>query len=62
MVARGGGRGWGKWVKVLLPRKSHGRRSLVSRGSQRVGHDGVTSLSLVNSYPFPVKDKQVLKM
>ena len=24
---------------VLLPRKSHGRRSLVSMGSQRVGHD-----------------------
>ena len=23
----------------LLPRKSHGRRSLVSMGSQRVGHD-----------------------
>ena len=25
---------------VLLPRKSHGQRSLVSLGSQRVGHDG----------------------
>ena len=24
---------------VLWPRKSHGRRSLVSMGSQRVGHD-----------------------
>ena len=24
---------------VLLPRKSHGQRSLVSMGSQRVGHD-----------------------
>ena len=24
---------------VLLPRKSHGRRSLVSMGSQRVRHD-----------------------
>ena len=29
---------------VLLPRKSHGRRSLVSMGSQRVGHDWATSL------------------
>ena len=35
-----------KWQPnpVLLPRKSHGRRSLVSVGSQRVGHDWVTSL------------------
>ena len=31
---------------VLLPRKSHGRRSRQSVGSQRVGHDWVTSLSL----------------
>ena len=30
---------------VLLPRKSHGRRSLVSMGSQRVGHDWATSFS-----------------
>ena len=29
---------------VLLPRKSHGRRSLVSMGSQRVGHNWATSL------------------
>ena len=30
-----------KWqpTPVLLPRKPHGRRSLVSMGSQRVGHD-----------------------
>ena len=36
-----------KWqpTAVLLPRKSHGRRSLVSMVSQRVGHDWVTSLS-----------------
>ena len=35
-----------KWqpTPVLLPRKSHGRRSLVSMGSQRVGHDRATSL------------------
>ena len=31
---------------VLLPRKSHGWRSLVSMGSQRIGHDWATSLSL----------------
>ena len=39
-----------KWqpTPVLLPRKSHGRRSLVSMGSQRVGHDWATSLSLFN--------------
>ena len=30
---------------VLLPRKCHGRRSLVSMGSQRVGHDWATSLT-----------------
>ena len=36
-----------KWqpTPVLLPRKSHRRRSLVSMGSQRVGHDWATSLS-----------------
>ena len=30
-----------KWqpTPVLLPRKSHKRRSLVSMGSQRLGHD-----------------------
>ena len=30
-----------KWQPTpgLLPRKSHGRRSLVSMGSQRVGHE-----------------------
>ena len=35
-----------KWqpTPILLPRKSHGRRSLVSMGSQRVGHDWATSL------------------
>ena len=43
---------WGrKWqsTPALLPGKSHGRRSLVrlqSMGSQRVGHDWSTSLSL----------------
>ena len=31
---------------VVLPRKSHGWRSLVSMGSQRVRHDWATSLSL----------------
>ena len=31
---------------VLLPRKSHGWRSLVSLASQRVGHDWATSLSI----------------
>ena len=31
---------------VLLPGKSHGRRSLQSMGSQRVGHDCATSLSV----------------
>ena len=37
-----------KWqpTPVFLPGESHGRRSLVSMGSQRVGHDWVTSLSL----------------
>ena len=36
-----------KWqpTPVLLARKSHGQRSLVSVGSQRVGHDWATSLS-----------------
>ena len=31
---------------VFLPRKSHGRRSLLAMGLQRVGHDWATSLSL----------------
>ena len=31
---------------VLLPRKSHGRRRLVSMGSQRIRYDWATSLSL----------------
>ena len=37
-----------KWqpTPVLLPRKFYGRRSLVSMGSQRVGHDWATSLHL----------------
>ena len=37
-----------KWqpTPVLLPRKSYGRRSLVSMGLQRVGHYWATSLSL----------------
>ena len=39
---------WRKWqpTPVLLPGKSHGRRSLVGSpwGSQRVGHDRATSL------------------
>ena len=40
-----------KWqpTPVLLPRRSHGRRSLVSMGLQRVGHDWATSLF---SHPF----------
>ena len=29
-----------------MPRKSHGQRSLVSMGSQRVGHDWATSLNM----------------
>ena len=33
---------------VLLPRKSHGWRSLVSMGSQRVGHDWATSLLMIS--------------
>ena len=33
---------------VLLPRKSHGQRSLVSMGSQRVGHDWATSLLMIS--------------
>ena len=41
-----------KWqpTPVLLPRKSHGRRSLVSMGSQRVRHDWATSLSFLIQY------------
>ena len=37
-----------KWqpTPVLLPRKSHGRRSLVFMGSHRVRHDWATSLSI----------------
>ena len=37
-----------KWqpTPVLLPRKSHGQRSLVSMGSQRVRHNWATSVSL----------------
>ena len=35
---------------VLLPRKSHGQRSLVSMESQRVGHDWATSLFFFSSY------------
>ena len=43
-----------KWqpTPVLLPRKSHGRRSLVSMGSQRVRHDWATSLSLWHQRVF----------
>ena len=44
-----------KWqpTLVLLPGKSHGRRSLVGfMGSQRVGHDWATSLSLSPSLGF----------
>ena len=39
-----------KWqpIPVLLPRKSHGWRSLVSMGSQRVRHDWATSLCIAN--------------
>ena len=41
-----------KWqpTPVILPRKSHGRRSLVSMGLQRVGHDWATSLSFLIQY------------
>ena len=35
---------------VLLPRKSHGQRSLVSMGSQRVGHDWATSLTSLSQW------------
>ena len=35
---------------VLLPRKSHGPRSVVSMGSQRVRHNWATTLSLFYSY------------
>ena len=38
---------------VLLPRKSPGRRSLVSMGSQRVGHDWATSLSCLWLFVTP---------
>ena len=38
-----------KWqpTPVLLPRKCHGRRSLVSMGLQRVGHDWATSSTYI---------------
>ena len=41
-----------KWqpTPVLLPRKSHGRRNLVSMGLQRVGHDWATSLFFFLSF------------
>ena len=44
-------RRWWHPSPVLLPGKSHGRRSLVgcSMGSRRVGHDWATSLSLFTS-------------
>ena len=43
--------GEGNGNRVLLPRKSHGWRSLVSMGLQRVGHDWATlSFSLRVSY------------
>ena len=35
-----------KPTPVLLPRKSHGRSSLVSMGSQRVGHDFTFTFTL----------------
>ena len=43
-----------KWqpTPVLLPRKSHGQRSPVSMGSQRVGHDWATSLSFFLLGPY----------
>ena len=43
-----------KWqpTPVLLPRKSHGRRSLVSMGSQRVRHDWATSLHFMRWLPI----------
>ena len=49
-----------KWqpTPVLLPRKSCGRRSLVSIGLQRLGHDWATSLMLTLGrrqwHPTPV--------
>ena len=52
-----------KWqpTPVLLPRKSYGRRSLVSMGLQRVGHDWVTSLSLFsNQFGSNVKGSLIL--
>ena len=39
-----------QYTPVLLPKKSHGWRSLVSMGSQRVGHNWATSLSLLTFY------------
>ena len=49
------------WKPVLLPGKSHGRRSLVGCspwGSQRVGHDWVTSLSLF-TFHFHALEKEM---
>ena len=46
-----------KWqpTPVFLPRKSHGQRSLVSMGSQRVGHDEqLHSLYLLSYQGSPV--------
>ena len=49
-----------KWqpTPVLLPRKSHGRRSLVSMGLQRVGHDSATE-QLHFHYAFRTQILQV---
>ena len=51
-----------KWqpTPVLLPRKSHGQRSLVSMGSQRVRHDWATSLhfTCLNAEPSREGDKK----
>ena len=45
---------------VLLPGKPHGRRSLVSMGSQRVGYDWATSLSSTTwEARFGLKNKQI---
>ena len=44
-----------KWqpTPVLLPRKYRGQRSLVSMGSQRVGHDWATSLFTIFAFLIP---------
>ena len=46
-----------KWqtTPVFLPRKSHGQRSLVSMGSQRVRHDWATSLFFTSLVAQTVK-------